>query len=88
MTTFKYREPVMKELYSRTHKQLLALARSDHIAYLDARFLFEGIRDTIFRDDTHFADDTGYRLLAKAMADCLREEPMDENSCQTPAGAR
>lgn len=88
LTRFKYREPVMKELYSRTHKELVELARRDHTAYLDARFLFDGIRDTIFRDDVHFADDRGYRLLAKAMADCLREEQMDENSCPMPAGGR
>jgi lysophospholipase L1-like esterase len=88
LTHFKYREPVMKELYGRTHEQLTDLARKDHVAYLDARFLFEGIRDTIFRDDVHFADHRGYRLLAKAMANCLREVPMDEHSCQTPAAGR
>jgi lysophospholipase L1-like esterase len=88
ITQFKYREPVMKELYSRAHTQLVELARRDQTAYLDARFLFDGVRDTIFRDEVHFADDTGYRVLAKAMADCLREEQMDENSCRMPAGAR
>jgi hypothetical protein len=81
MTAFRYREPVMKALYDRTHAQLTGLAAADHVAYLDARFLFAGVRDTIFRDDVHFVGDRAYRMLAEAMAGCLRDGRMDEHSC-------
>lgn len=84
-THYKYREPIMKELYNLLHKQLKELAQRDHVAYLDSRFLFEGVHDSIFSDDYHFVDDKGYRWLAEAIANCAYQEDMDENSCQERA---
>jgi lysophospholipase L1-like esterase len=67
-TTYKYREPVLIQLYDRAHAELEKLADRERVAYLDGRRLFDGIPETIFSDDVHFDGDKGYRILAAAIA--------------------
>ena len=67
-TAYKYREPVLIQLYDRAHAELEKLAGREKVAYLDGRRLFDGIPETIFSDDVHFAGDKGYRILAAAIA--------------------
>ena len=67
-TVFKYREPVLMQLYDRTHAALERLAHDEGVAYLDGRRLFDGVPETIFSDDVHFVDARGYRILSAAIA--------------------
>lgn len=67
-TAYKYREAVVKQLFDRAHQELTTLAATDGVAYLDGRFLYQGVAETIFSDDVHFATEKGYRLLADALA--------------------
>lgn len=75
-TSYKYREPIIKELYNLAHAELATLAKKDGVRYLDGRSVFHGIQETIFSDDVHFADNRGYQILAKAIASCVREEDL------------
>jgi hypothetical protein len=75
-TAYKYREAVVKQLFDRTHEQLVALAAADGVAYLDGRGAFDGVAETIFSDDVHFATDKGYQLLADAIAARVNESDL------------
>jgi hypothetical protein len=67
-TAYKYREPVVMQLFDWAHAQLAGLAASEEVMYVDGRRLFDGIHETIFSDDVHFVDNKGYRILAAAIA--------------------
>jgi hypothetical protein len=70
-TAYAYREPVMKALYDRAAAALDALAVRDHVRFLDARRIYDGIASPLFADDVHFRSDEGYEILARAIADAL-----------------
>ena len=63
-TQYRYREPVMKQLYGMLDRHLRTLAAEDHVLYIDGRPVFNGRTETIFSDDVHFVSEEGYRLLA------------------------
>jgi hypothetical protein len=67
-TAYAYREPVLKELYSRAAEGLKALAARDNVPFVDARFLYDDVSGAIFSDDVHFRDVRGYEILAAAIA--------------------
>lgn len=68
-THYKFREGVMMALFDLAHEGLNGLARQDQVDYVDARFVYDGIRETIFRDDVHFASRLGYEILARRIAE-------------------
>lgn len=68
-THYKYREGVMLALLDLAHEGLTGLARQDHVPYVDARFAYQGVRETVFRDDVHFASRLGYEVLASRIAE-------------------
>jgi lysophospholipase L1-like esterase len=70
---YKYREDVMRVLYTRAAEQLAQLAARDRVAYLDGRFIYAGDGEQIFRDDVHLTA-RGYHRLAEAMAAALAED--------------
>jgi hypothetical protein len=76
---YKYREQQMKHLYEATHDQLRALADKDNVPYLDGRYIYNGISDTIFTDDVHLTD-LGYQLLAQRIATKLKSEIVSVDS--------
>ena len=67
-TAYRYREEVVKRLFDRAHEELTTVAAADGVAYLDGRFLYQGLAETIFSDDVHFATEKGYHVLADAIA--------------------
>jgi len=77
---YKYREMVVKELYDRTHNRLISLSKSDQVGYLDSRFLYAGVTETIFTDDVHLTD-LGYSRLADAIASELVKGNRKDESC-------
>lgn len=76
---YKYREPVLIQLYDWAHAELARLAGSEGVTYLDGRRLFDGVQETIFSDDVHFVDDKGYRILAAAIAARMEEVRVSHN---------
>ena len=66
-TAFKYREPVMKALYSRTEEGLAALSDREQTPLLDARSIFDNVTEQMFVDDFHLTDG-GYSRMAQAIA--------------------
>lgn len=77
---YKYRENVIKELYGLMGEELATLAVEDSVLYVDSRFIFKGMPETIFSDDVHFINDGGYRLLAQSIADAVNRKDL-ENKC-------
>lgn len=73
---YKYREPVIKELYALLHKELTNLAASDGVIYVDGRFIFNGLSHTVFSDDVHFVSDEGYSILAESIANSVTERDL------------
>jgi len=71
---FRYREPVIKEMFDLLDKELKVLAEGDNVVYVDGRDAFNGIRKTIFSDDVHFVSDDAYRILAEYIVGFATEE--------------
>jgi hypothetical protein len=63
--TYRYREAVLITLFDRLHERLRGLAAEDQVTYVDARWAFEGVPDTVFTDEVHLASDESYRRLAR-----------------------
>jgi lysophospholipase L1-like esterase len=76
---YRYREQQMKTLYEATHDKLRALAEKDDVPYLDGRYIYNGVTDTIFTDDVHLTD-LGYQLLAQRIAAKLKTEVLSNDS--------
>jgi len=73
---YKYREPLMKKLSNMLDEELKKLSEKDNVLYGDSRFIFSGIRTTIFSDDMHFAGDEGYRILSEFIAGFVSEQDL------------
>lgn len=74
-THYECREGVMMALLDRSHEGLRALTARDGVRYLDARPLYDGMPETIFRDDVHFEGSRGYEVLARHIAARLLAAP-------------
>ena len=70
-TAYAYRESVMRALYEQAAGALVDLARTDQVAYLDARWIYANVPAAIFSDDVHFRGREGYQRLARAIAGSL-----------------
>jgi hypothetical protein len=81
-TAYAYREGAMRELYDRTADALAELATRDHVAFLDARRIYNGVPEALFTDDVHFRDSRGYELLARAIVDALPDDALAERAPQ------
>lgn len=74
--SYMYREPVIKEMYDLTNDRFLDLAKKDNVLYIDGRFVFNGIDDTIFSDDVHFVNNEGYRILAESIVKRINDNQL------------
>jgi hypothetical protein len=77
-TAYRYREDVMKQLYERTSQELTKLAAQDSVTYLDGRFAFRGVFQTVFSDDVHFTSEDAYRRLASWIAASLPGDAVNQ----------
>jgi len=80
---YRYREPVVKELYSLVYQQLTSLAVADNVLLVDGRFAFKGIGRTIFSDDVHFVNDEAYRILSEYILSFVTDEMMESESLKS-----
>ena len=83
-TAYAYREPVLRDLYSRTAEAMASLAQKDEASFLDARPIFNGIEEAIFTDDVHFRTARGYELLARAIASALPDDALGRVGAARP----
>lgn len=77
---YKYREPVVTALYDKTNESLTLLAEADQVMYLDGRNIYDGIEETIFRDDLHFEGRNGYKILADNIAKLVTKQQLNNAS--------
>ncbi len=75
-TAYAYREPVMRALYDRTAAELAELSQRDGVGFLDARSIYNGMPEALFRDDVHFRGVRGYEILARAIAGGLSPDAL------------
>ena len=59
-----------------TNEELKKLAERDNVLYGDSRFIFNGIKTTVFSDDVHFVGNEGYQVLSEFIAGLVSEEDL------------
>lgn len=79
-TRYEYRKNVVMELYNQANSSLESLAKTDGVMYLDGRNIYDNIEDTIFTDDVHFKDSTGYEILADNIVGLTNKQQLNTKS--------
>jgi len=66
-TLYEYRNDLIKSLYNHVDSKLKIESLKNNLNYIDGRYIYK-TNKTIFSDDAHFKNDTGYLILAKEIS--------------------